>query len=148
MPRYSERKILPYAPEDVFDLVADIGKYPEFLPWCLAARVTKREGNIVYADLVIGWKLIRETFTSKVTLTRPGEIHVDYIDGPMRYMNNQWKFAPMTNGHCQVDILVDFEFKSKSLQAVMGVLFNEAARRMVSAFEARALKVLKPINKI
>ncbi len=146
MPRYRERKVLPYAPEDVFDLVADISKYPEFLPWCLASRITRRDGDVLYADLVIGWKLIRETFTSKVTLKRPLEIHVDYIDGPMRYMNNHWKFERTPSGQCSVDFLVDFEFKSKSLQAVMGVFFNEAVRRMVGAFEAQARATLRPVG--
>ncbi len=143
MPRYTEHKILPYAPEDVFDLVADVARYPEFLPWCIGARVTKHEGDVLYADLIIGWKMVRETFTSRVSLTRPGRIHVDYIEGPMRYMNNEWTFTRTANGYCAIDFVVDFEFKSKSLQAIMGVFFNEAVRRMVSAFEERAQAVLK-----
>ncbi len=145
MPRYTERKTLPYAPEQLFDLVADIEKYPEFLPWCLGARITRREGDTVHADLIIGWKLIREKFASRVTLVRPGSIHVDYLDGPMRYMNNDWRFEAAPNGGCTIDFLVDFEFKSKALQLVMAALFNEVAHRMVSAFEARAQKVLKPV---
>ena len=142
MPRYTERKILPYAPEDVFDLVADVAKYPEFLPWCLAARIRSNDGNVIIADLVIGWKLIRETFTSRVTLTRPDKIHVDYIEGPMRYLHNDWTFTHTAEGHCAIDFVVDFEFKSKSLQAVMGVFFGEAVRRMVGAFEERAKATL------
>ena len=144
MPRYSENKLLPYAQADVFDLVADIGKYPEFLPWCIDSRVTRREGDVVYADLVIGWKLIRESFTSKVILTRPDSIHVDYVDGPMRYMVNDWTFTATDTGQCAVDFKVDFEFKSRSLQMLMGVFFNEAAHRMVGAFEQRARQTLRP----
>ena len=146
MPRFAERKVLPYAQGDLFDLVADIDSYPQFLPWCLDARVTRRDGNVVYADLVIGWKMIRERFSSRVTLTHSTEIKADYLDGPMRYLVHHWRFEPQPNGHTLVDILVDFEFKSKSLQLVMGTFFNEAARRMVSAFEARARRTLKPLQ--
>jgi coenzyme Q-binding protein COQ10 len=142
MPRYTEHKILPYAPEDVFDLVADIAKYPEFLPWCLGARIRSRDGDVITADLIIGWKLIRETFTSRVTLTRPDKIHVDYIDGPMRYMHNDWRFSKTPAGACAIDFEVDFEFKSRTLERVMGVFFGEAVRRMVGAFEERASEKL------
>jgi coenzyme Q-binding protein COQ10 len=143
MPKYEEKKILPYAPEQLFDLVMDIEQYPDFLPWCIGARIVKREGDIVTADLVIGWKLIREKFRSKVTLTRPTAIHVDYLEGPMRYMRNDWRFTPHANG-TDLQFLVDFEFRSRALEMVMGVFFNEAARRMVSAFEERARQNLKP----
>ena len=144
MPTHAEQRILPYTPEQMFDLVATIQKYPEFLPWCLAARIRKREGNVITADLVIGYKMVRERFTSRVTLTRPGRlkatpgiIDVDYIQGPLHYLNNHWRFEPHPDG-CLVDFCVDFEFKSKVLQKLIVALFNEAFKRMVGAFEARA----------
>jgi coenzyme Q-binding protein COQ10 len=145
MPRFAEQKVLPYAPEQVFDLVADIETYPQFLPGCLEARITRREGDVIYADLVIGWKMIRERFTSKVTLTRPNAIHVDYVEGPMRYMVNDWTFEPAPDGKCRITIVNEFEFKSRSLQMIMGALFNEFARHMVGAFEQRARRSLRSL---
>lgn len=138
MPTHAETKTLPHTPVQMFDLVADIEKYPEFLPWCLEARIWKREGNVVYADLVIGFKMFREKFTSKVTLEKPGHIHVEYLKGPLKYLSNHWRFAPDGSKGCTVDFFVDFEFRNPIFQKVMGVFFNEAVRRMVSAFEARA----------
>ena len=137
MPTHAEKRVLPYAPEQLYGLVADVERYPEFLPWCRAARVTRREENVVYADLIIGFKVFRERFTSKVTLDPPAAIGVQYVKGPMRHLNNQWRFEPHPEG-CLIDFYVEFEFRSALLQRVIGVLFNEAVRRMVSAFEARA----------
>ena len=129
---------MPYRPEQLFELVADVGRYPEFLPWCVACRVRKREADSITADLVIGFKMLRERFTSKVRLDRPGgKIHVTYIEGPFRYLNNHWVFEPHPEG-CLVDFYVDFEFRSRLLQKMFQPLFHEAVRRMVSAFEARA----------
>jgi len=138
MPTHAEKRVLPYKPEQMYDLVADIEKYPEFLPWCLAARIRKREGNVVYADLIIGFKMIRERFTSRVTLSPPDRIDVSYTEGPFSYLNNHWIFSPTETGGCLIDFYVDFEFRSKMLQKIIGVLFNEAVRRMVAAFETRA----------
>ncbi|HEV7368974.1 type II toxin-antitoxin system RatA family toxin [Arenibaculum sp.] len=137
MPTHAEKRILPYKPEQLYALVADIEKYPEFLPWCIAARIRRREGNVVHADLVIGFKMIRERFTSRVTLG-DGRIDVSYAEGPFHYLNNHWIFLPTEDGGCLIDFYVDFEFRSKMLQKVIGVLFNEAVRRMVTAFETRA----------
>lgn len=138
MPTHAEKKVLPYTPEQMYRLVADVEKYPEFLPWCLAARIRRREGNVMYADLVIGFKMVRERFTSRVELDEPGRrIDVQYTEGPFQYLNNHWIFTPHERGVC-VDFYVDFEFRSKMLQKIMGVLFNEAVRRMVQAFETRA----------
>lgn len=137
MPTHAETKKLPHTPAQMFDLVADIDRYPEFLPWCKSARVRKREGDVLYADLTIGYKLFQERFTSKVTLERPGHIHVEYQKGPLKYLSNHWKFEPASNG-CMVDFFVDFEFRNPVFQKLMGVFFNEVVRRMVSAFEARA----------
>jgi coenzyme Q-binding protein COQ10 len=139
MPTHAEKRVLPHASEQLFDLVADIERYPEFLPWCVGARIRERSGNKIVADLLIGFKMIRERFTSRVLLDRPGlRIDVTYTDGPFRYLNNHWIFEPMPDGTCRIDFFIDFEFRSHVLQKIMGVLFNEAVRRMVSAFEARA----------
>ncbi len=147
MPSHKEKRVLPYRPEQMFDLVADIETYPEFLPWCLAARNRKREkvddGEIVWSDLVVGFKLVRERFTSKVHL-RPGEdgepsrIDVEYVDGPLKFLRNHWVFEPHGDGGCEIDFFVEFEFRSRILQKMIGALFHEAVSRMVAAFERRA----------
>jgi coenzyme Q-binding protein COQ10 len=137
MPTHAEQRFLRNQPAQLFDLVADIEKYPEFLPWCVAARIFRREGDVIHADLVVGFKMIREKFTSKVTLARPDRIDVEYLNGPFRYLNNHWKFIPKDGG-CLIDFYVDFEIRSRVLRALMEPLFNEAVRRMVAAFESRA----------
>lgn len=138
MPTHAETKTLPYTPEQMFDLVADIDRYPEFLPWCLEARVWKQEGNVISADLVIGYKLFRERFTSQVTLERPNLIRVEYTKGPLKYLSNTWRFLPSNPNACVINFFVDFEFRNPVFQKVMGVFFGEIVKRMVSAFEARA----------
>jgi coenzyme Q-binding protein COQ10 len=139
MPTHAEQRVLPYRPDQLFDLVADIERYPEFLPWCVAARIRSRDENMVVADLVIGFKMIRERFTSRVRLDRPNRvIDVAYSEGPFRYLNNHWVFEEMPDGSTRLDFFVDFEFRSVMLQKIIGVLFNEAVRRMVAAFETRA----------
>tara|TARA_R110000787_G_scaffold108212_4_gene216575 strand:- start:61269 stop:61688 length:420 start_codon:yes stop_codon:yes gene_type:complete len=122
----------------MFDLVAAIDQYDEFLPWCVGSRIKERKENIVLADLVIGFKLFREKFTSKVTLDEENmRIDVEYMDGPFRYLNNHWQFNAHPDG-CEIDFFVDFEFRSMILQKTIGMLFNEAVTRMISAFENRA----------
>ena len=138
MPTHAEQKPLPYAPEQMFNLVSDIEKYPEFLPWCVGTRVRSREGNVLIADMVIGYKMFRERFTSRVELTRPGRIDVSYYEGPFKYLNNHWIFMEQPDGTCIVDFYVDFEFRSKLLQKMIGVVFEKAVQIMVSAFEERA----------
>jgi coenzyme Q-binding protein COQ10 len=124
----------------MFDLVADVGRYPEFLPWCVGARVRSRTDTLLVADLIIGFKGLRESFTSRVSLDREAmTIDVLYQDGPFKYLNNNWKFMDSESGHCALDFYVDFEFKSRILQRLIGMLFNEAVRRMVRAFELRAV---------
>jgi coenzyme Q-binding protein COQ10 len=144
MPTWSEKRRLPYQPDQLYQLVADVERYPEFLPWCLAAKIRKRDGATVHADLVIGFKMFRERFTSKVTLSPPDRIDVAYADGPFRYLDNHWIFLPTDDG-TEIDFFVDFEFKNRMLQKVIEVLFNEAVRRMVAAFEARAKQLYGPI---
>jgi coenzyme Q-binding protein COQ10 len=139
MPTHAQQKTLPYRPDQMFDLVADIERYPEFLPWCLACRVRKRDGDVIWGDLMVGFKVFRETFTSKVTLSRPDRIDVEYINGPFRYLNNHWIFLPEDGGRATtLDFFIDFEFRSRLLQTVARAAFNEAVMRMVGAFEARA----------
>ncbi|MBF0373762.1 MAG: type II toxin-antitoxin system RatA family toxin [Alphaproteobacteria bacterium] len=138
MPTHAEKRKLPYTREQLFEMVADVERYPEFLPWAVAARIKRREGNVIFADLVIGFKMIREKFTSRVVLSRPDRIDVTYSEGPFKYLNNHWIFEPTEDGATMIDFYVDFEFHSKILQKLIGALFNEAVRVMVSAFERRA----------
>ncbi len=143
MPTHAERQIVPYRPEQLFDLVADVGKYPQFLPWCVAARVRSRTPKELIADITVGFGPFRETFTSRDTLARPDTIRVRYESGPFRYLNNTWVFLPHDDG-CEVDFFIDFEFSSRILQATIGMVFNEAVRRMVGAFMKRARDVYGP----
>jgi coenzyme Q-binding protein COQ10 len=143
MPKHSESKIVAYQPEQLFDLVADVGKYPQFLPWCVGSRIRTRTETEMVCDLTIGFGPFRETFTSRVTLERPGRVKVRYENGPFRYLNNQWDFKPHPRG-TEVDFFVDFEFRSRILQAAIGVVFTEAVHRMVAAFLKRARTVYGP----
>jgi len=140
MPTHAETKLVPYRPEQLFDLVADVGKYPQFLPWCVGARVRTRTDTESVADLTIGFGPFRESFTSRVELDRPHRVRVRYENGPFRYLKNQWTFSADPKG-CRVDFFVDFEFRSRLLQAAIGVVFNEAVRLMVNAFLKRAREV-------
>jgi coenzyme Q-binding protein COQ10 len=137
MPTHAEQRVLPYTPEQMYALVADVERYPEFLPWCVAARIRERGADFIDADLIIGFRMFRERFTSHVKLAPPGRIDVAYAEGPFRYLNNHWEFERVPGG-CRVDFFVDFEFKSRVLQKIIEVLFSEAVRRMVAAFEGRA----------
>ena len=138
MPTHAEVRVLHHPPEQLFDLVADVERYPEFLPWCVDASIRRREGDLIVADLVIGYRMFRERFTSTVALDRPRRIDVTYSDGPFRYLNNHWIFAPEGPDSCVIDFFVDFEFRSRVLQAVVGRVFGEAVKVMVHAFERRA----------
>ncbi len=144
MPSHAEKRKMPYSAQQMYDLIADIGAYPEFLPWCSAARIRKStdlpdgQGRVLDADLVISFKLFREKFASRVTLLPDqNRINVEYLDGPFRYLKNHWEFIPAGDG-CEVDFFVDFEFRSIVLQKIIGVVFHEAMQRIVRAFEERA----------
>jgi coenzyme Q-binding protein COQ10 len=145
MPTHAEKRLMPYSAEEMFALIADIEAYAEFLPWCQAARIRRRTplpdgaGEVIDADLVISFKVFREKFGSRVTV-RPAVrvIDVEYLDGPFRYLNNHWEFRPEGPQACTVEFFVDFEFRSRTLQAIIGVVFNEAMQRIVRAFERRA----------
>jgi coenzyme Q-binding protein COQ10 len=143
MPIHREAVLVPYRAEQLFDLVADVGRYPEFLPWCVGAKVRSRTETELVAALTIGFGPFRESFTSRVTLDRPREVRVRYEDGPFRYLRNHWSFTPDARG-CRVNFFVDFEFRSRVLQAAIGVVFGEAVRRMVNAFHKRARDVYGP----
>ncbi|MBT4566840.1 MAG: type II toxin-antitoxin system RatA family toxin [Marinovum sp.] len=148
MPKHSETKHLSYTAEQMYALVADVGSYPQFLPWCSAARIRLRqpqpEGEVIEADLVISFKVFRERFGSRVTLFPDAlKIDTEYLDGPFRYMRSHWAFRPDGAG-CEVDFFVDFEFKNALLQGIIGVVFNEAMLRIVRAFERRAAELYGP----
>ncbi len=140
MPTFTDRMTVPYRPEQLFDLVADCEKYPEFLPWCLDARVITRTETGVVASMTIGFGPFHETFTTRATFERPSRIRVQYQNGPFRYLNNQWLFTPAGDG-TRVDFWVDFELRSRVLQRTIGLVFSEAVKRMVSAFLKRARDV-------
>ena len=140
MATHSEQRSLPHSSEQLFGLVADVEKYPEFLPWCVGARIRSQESDLLVADLMIGFNGLNEQFTTQVKLDRVAmKIDVIYQDGPFKYLNNRWLFMSKNAGACDLDFFIDFEFKSRFLQALMGPLFGEAVRRMVGAFESRAL---------
>jgi coenzyme Q-binding protein COQ10 len=146
MPRHSEQRELPFTPDQLFDLVADIGKYPEFLPWCVGARILDQSADEIRAELAIGYKGIRERFTSLVTLDRANRrIQVRYVEGPFKYLENQWVFEPLDGAGCRLDFHVDFEFRSKLMESLIGRFFGEAVRRMVQAFETRAGVLYDPV---
>ncbi|MBT4710484.1 MAG: type II toxin-antitoxin system RatA family toxin [Alphaproteobacteria bacterium] len=138
MPSHSEQRLLPHTPEHLFDLVADIAKYPEFLPWCADASILSEDGDTVTADLVIGFKMFRERFTSEVVLDRPNAIEVRYKDGPFKNLTNHWKFLPGDDGGCIVDFQVEFTFRSATMEMLIGAVFTQAVHRMVASFEDRA----------
>lgn len=137
MPRRTERKLLPYSASQLFDLVADVGKYPEFLPWCVGARVYNRRADQFDADVIIGFKMFRERFTSRVSLKSNKSVDVDYITGPMKQLYNQWRFMEHEQG-CIVDFAVEFEFDNPVLEKMIGKMFAEATDRMIDAFVERA----------
>jgi len=137
MPRHTEQRFLPYTPEQLFDLVADVGRYQEFLPWVAATRIRENSETEMVADLVVGFKALKETFTSKVHKRRPHEIAIDYVEGPLKFLHNGWKFRAVNDG-TEVDFCVDFAFKNRIFEALAGQMFDRALRRMIGAFEERA----------
>ncbi|MES2000696.1 MAG: type II toxin-antitoxin system RatA family toxin [Pseudomonadota bacterium] len=138
MPRHCETKHLPYTPEQMFELVADVARYDEFLPWVVAVRVRSASETETVADLVVGFNAFKERFTSKVVKNRPGKICVDYIEGPLKYLHNEWNFKPASDGGTEVHFAVDFAFKSRLFETLAGAMFDRALRRMTQAFERRA----------
>ena len=143
MPKHHETRVLPYTATQMYDLVADVASYPQFLPWNSAARITSRMpiegGEVMEADLVISFKVFRERFASRVMLF-PGDRRIDteYLDGPFRHMKSTWGFRDLPGGSCEVEFFVDFEFRNAILQGIIGMVFNDAMQRIVRAFERRA----------
>ena len=137
MPGIRETRQLPFSAEQMFNLVADVARYPEFLPWVVGTRVRSDSEHEMIADMLIGFNALREKFTSRVAKQRPTEISVHYIDGPLRDLDNTWKFRPTEQG-CEIDFAVSFTFRNAMFEALAGQYFDRAFRKMVSAFEARA----------
>ena len=137
MPRHSETKFLPYSREQLFELVADVASYDQFLPWVVAVRVRSSSETETLADLVVGFNAFKERFTSRVVKQRPTKICVDYVEGPLKFLHNEWEFEP-ANGGTNVYFSVDFAFKSRIFESLAGAMFDRALRRMTGAFEQRA----------
>jgi coenzyme Q-binding protein COQ10 len=146
MPGIRETRVVPYSSEQMFDLVADVASYKEFLPWVVATRVRSDSDTEMTADMVVGFKSLRESFTSKVTKQRPNMIDVQYVDGPLRDLDNRWHFEALSDGGCKVDFCVDFTFKNRVFQALAGQYFDRAFRKMVAAFEERAQQLYGSSN--
>lgn len=138
MPGIREVRRLPYTAEQMFDLVADVGRYAEFLPWVVATRIKSDSDTEMVADMLVGFKALREKFTSKVLKRRPDEIEVIYLDGPLKDLDNTWRFRDLPDGGCEVDFAVEFSFRNRVFEALAGQYFDRAFRKMVGAFETRA----------
>lgn len=141
MPSHHETRILPYSAEQLFDLVMDIESYPAFLPWCIGARVNDRSKNNLDADVVIGYKMFREKFSSRVHFNRAKDIEVEYMQGPMRNLHNKWTFRNMKAGQCEVDFYVEFSMKTKIFEKLVDQFFHRVLAKMINAFEARAFEI-------
>ena len=154
MPSFRTDRRVPHTPQEMFDLVADVERYPDFLPLCTALRVLRRthdgDAEVLVAEMGIGYKAISERFTTRVALERQAlDIHVSYIDGPFRYLENRWAFRPDGTG-CSVQFSIDYEFRSIALGLLMGAMFDRAFRRFTDAFESRADDVYgrDPVSKL
>jgi coenzyme Q-binding protein COQ10 len=137
MPRHSEQRFLPYTPEQLFELVADVKRYDEFLPWVTAVRIRSSSETDLVADLIVGFGAFRERFTSRVTKERPSRILVDYVEGPLKFLHNEWRFE-LAEGGTNLGFTVDFAFRNRIFEAVAGQVFDRALRKMTNAFEERA----------
>lgn len=144
MPRHNETRQLPYTAEQMYALVTDVAAYAEFLPWVSAIRVRSDSETEMLADMIVGFKGLRETFTSRVVKQRPTSVHVDYIDGPLRHLSNAWRFRDDGDGGVLVEFEVDFAFKNRVFEMLAGQVFDRALRKMVGAFEARAAELYSP----
>lgn len=138
MPRHNETRHLPYTPTQMFDLVADVAAYPQFLPWVSAIRVRSAGETEMVADMIVGFKGIKESFTSRVVKHRPDSVRVDYLDGPLKHLHNLWAFRDDGQGGVLVDFEVEFEFKNRLFEMLAGQMFDKALRKMIGAFEDRA----------
>jgi coenzyme Q-binding protein COQ10 len=143
MPQFSTKRRVRHTATQMFDLVADVEKYPQFVPLCSALTIksrTEKDGTtVMVADMTVAYKIIRETFTSRVMLDRANRtILVEYLNGPFKRMQNRWSFHPMGEDACDVEFFIDYEFRSRTLAILMGAMFDAAFRRFATAFEHRA----------
>lgn len=139
--QFTQTKDLPFSAKQMFDLVADVASYPEFLPWCLASRVHQENESLLIADLIIGYRAFRDKYTSRVTLDPPSRISVMLEEGPLSFLKNDWTFTQLEEGHCKVHLDLSFQLDSKIKQALMSSFFDEAAQKMIQSFEERAKKI-------
>ncbi len=146
MPHHKETRHLPYSPDQMFDMVADVQSYDRFLPWVTAIRVRSNSETEMVADMIVGFKGLRESFTSRVVKQRPSHVHVDYLDGPLKHLSNDWHFRPDGAGGVLVDFEVDFAFRNKLFEMMAGQMFDKALRKMIGAFEARAAELYSEVH--
>jgi coenzyme Q-binding protein COQ10 len=139
---HHETRVVPYTPDQMFDLVADVARYPEFLPWVTAARIRGTDSEGFVADVLVGFKSFREKFTSRVVLNRAKRVIIaEYLDGPFKHLTNRWHFEPRQDGGCTIDFDINFEFKLRVLEKLIGSLFDRAVMKMTDAFETRATQL-------
>jgi coenzyme Q-binding protein COQ10 len=138
MPKHNETRHLPYTPTQMFDLVSDVEAYPQFLPWISAIRIRSDSETEMVADMIVGFKGVKESFTSRVIKNRPDHVRVDYLDGPLKHLHNEWAFRDDGQGGVLVDFEVEFEFKNRLFEMLAGQFFDKALRKMIGAFETRA----------
>ena len=141
MPKHHETRPLPYTPDQMFDLVSNVAAYPEFLPWVSAIRVRRDDESEMVADMIVGFKGIKESFTSRVHKHRPDYVRVDYLEGPLKHLHNEWRFRDDGKGGVLVDFEVEFEFKNRLFEMLAGQMFDKALRKMIGAFETRAAEL-------
>ena len=143
MVKYLVKQKLNYSNKQMFDLISDVAKYPEFLPWCKATNIYNKSDDTFYSDMEIGFKLINEKFTSKVTLVEEYKVFSEAISGPFKKMNNIWEIISISGNECEINLTIEFEFKSFILQNIIGTLFEKASKKMIIAFEERANELYK-----
>ena len=138
MVKHSVKKRVNHSNTQMFDLISDVGKYPDFLPWCISTNIYNQSNDIFYSDMEIGFKLIKESFTSKVTVIESKKVYSEAISGPFKKMNNIWEINYVSDKECEINLFIEFEFKSFLLQNIIGELFEIASKKMITAFEERA----------
>ena len=142
MPSHQECKYLPYTSQQLFELVADVEKYPEFLPWCLACKIMKKKPEFIEANMIVGFKMVKERFMTRVYLKREEFIiDIEYLNGPFEYLENRWRFIAEENGGCNLDFDIRYQFRSSLLQTLSAIFFTEAMRKLTNAFENRAYQL-------
>lgn len=146
MPRIDQTRELPWSAEQMFDLVADVRRYAEFLPWVVATRVKSDSDDVMIADMLVGFSALREKFTSRVVKDRPRTIKVEYIDGPLKQLANDWTFTPTPDDGCRIDFSVEFTFRNAIFEKLAGQYLDAAFRKMVAAFEKRAAQLYGSSN--